>query len=205
MKPFSLNLSDLKKKEETPVGGMKLNLSSLSSNETSQSPSSEDSPQKNVEKKFSLDLGKMNKKDNAPPQKSPAGSGVSSPQTSERTIETLSTSERTNEEQIVFVPKISMLQMKVTKFAEKTTEKKKIRIDLLFSDLCTEFEIEGDITNENLKPHVEKAWFGDDKKEFDFEFYELSKVNSEDDEDDEIYHIACKPLHSGKLLLLKVL
>jgi hypothetical protein len=197
MKPFSLNLSDIKKKEETPLGGMKLNLSSISNNETSQSPSSEDSPQKNVEKKFSLDLGKMNKKDNAPPQKSPLGSAVSSPQTSERTIETLSTSERTNEEQIVFVPKISMLQMKVTKFAEKTTEKKKIRLDLLFSDLCAEFEIEGDITNENLKPHVEKAWFGNDKKEFDFEFYELSKVNSEDDEDDEIYHIACKPIHSG--------
>ena len=199
MKGFSLNLNNVgEKKEETPIGGMKLNLSSISSNTTETVVEEEEKPE---EKKFSLDFGKIKRKDTPPPQKSPLSSVTSSPATSERTNRTTpSTTERANaEEQIVFVPKISMSNMKPIRFSEKTpksTDKKKIHIDLLFSDLCTDFEIEEELTTENIKPYIEKVWFGNEKKEIDFEFFELSKLNSDED-DDETYHLACKPINQG--------
>eukprot|EP01080_Neovahlkampfia_damariscottae_P002225 gene2225-2399_t len=199
MKGFSLNLNKVnEKKEETPVGGMKLNLTSVSSN-------TNETEEKKEEKKFSLDFGKIKRKDTPPPQKSPLSSVTSSPATSERTNGTPSTTERTNqEEQIVFVPKISMSNMKPIKFSEKTpksTDKKKIHLDLLFTDLCPDFEIEEELTNENIKPYIDKIWFGNEKKETEFEFFELTKLNS--DEDEETYHLACRPTNqdfSVKLL-----
>lgn len=89
-----------------------------------------------------------------------------------------------------------------TKSVEKR-KSRKVRMDLLLGDFCTEFEVEGRVTKEDLKINLDNTLFGDERTDLNFEFYNIKGFN---EPNSPVEHYACKPLNQDfNVKLLKQL
>jgi len=80
---------------------------------------------------------------------------------------------------------------------------RRVKLDLLLGDFCTEFEVEGRMTKEDLKSNLDNTMFGEDKGDLSFEFYQIKGFN---ETNSPVEHYACKPLNQDfNVKLLKQL
>lgn len=89
--------------------------------------------------------------------------------------------------------------------AQTTSEKRKrkVRLDLLLGDFCTEFEVEGRVSKDDLKLNLDTTLFGDERTDLNFEFYAIKGFN---EPNSPVEHYGCKPLNQDfNVKLLKQL